>query len=163
MEDFWLGNAIERVFLPLLQATLPEIRDLHMPAEGIFNNLVLVSIQKRYPGHAKKVMHALWGLGQMMFTKVIVVVDHWVNVQDARQVAWLAMTNTDPGRDCAIVEGPVDNLNHAAPLLNLGTKIGIDATEKWASEGYGRDWPERIEMSADIVRRVEERWSSYDL
>jgi 4-hydroxy-3-polyprenylbenzoate decarboxylase len=159
MEDYWLGKATERLFLPLLQQMLPEVIDYNFPAEGIFQNLVLVSIRKRYPGHAKKVMYALWGLGHMMMlTRNIVVVDHDIDVHDLSETAWTALNNVDAGRDLVLAPGPVDALDHAAPLPTLGTKLGIDATRKSAEEGYLREWPDMIVMSDAVKQAVTQRW-----
>ncbi|MEO7652931.1 MAG: menaquinone biosynthesis decarboxylase, partial [Bryobacteraceae bacterium] len=158
MEDFYMGKAIERIFLPLMKLQLPEVRDICMPAEGIFHNLILVSIRKSYPGHARKVMHAIWGLGQAMFSKCIVVVDEEVDVQDVREVAWKALNNIDPQRDIEFVMGPVDSLDHASRLVNYGSKMGVDATRKWAGEGFTRPWPDVIQMPAEVKSRVEALW-----
>jgi 4-hydroxy-3-polyprenylbenzoate decarboxylase len=158
MEDFYMGKAIERIFLPLMRMQLPEVRDICMPAEGIFHNLILVSIRKSYPGHARKVMHAIWGLGQAMFSKCIVVVDEEVNVQDVREVAWKALNNIDPERDIQFVMGPVDSLDHASRLPNYGSKMGVDATRKWPGEGFTRPWPKVIRMSPEVERRVDTLW-----
>jgi 4-hydroxy-3-polyprenylbenzoate decarboxylase len=158
MEDFYLGMASERIFLPLIQKTTPEIVDMHFPAEGIFHNLVIISIDKRYPGHARKIMHAVWGLGQLMFSKTVVVVDKDVNVHDLREVAWIVGTHIDPVRDVQMTKGPVDDLDDAAELPAYGGKMGIDATRKWASEGYTRNWPARIRMDAEVDRRAAEIW-----
>lgn len=163
MEDQWLGKATERIFLPLVRKMLPEIVDMNLPVEGGFNSLAVVSIRKRYPGHARKVMHALWGLGQMCFTKIIVVVDHDVNVQDLSEVSWKVSMNIDPRRDLEIVQGPVDTLNHASPLRDYGSKAGIDATAKTAGEGYARTWPTEIRMSQEVVDLVTRRWKEYGL
>ncbi len=163
MEDFFLGKAIERIFLPLMRLQLPEIRDIHMPAEGVFHNLMLVAIRKSYPGHARKVMHAIWGLGQAMFTKCIVVVDEDVDVQDVREVAWKALNNIDPERDIEFVHGPVDSLDHASRLPNFGSKMGIDATRKWPEEGFSRPWPDVIQMAPEVKRRVDELWKKAGL
>lgn len=163
MEDQWLGKATERIFLPLVRKMLPEIVDMNLPVEGGFNSLAVVSIRKRYPGHARKVMHALWGLGQMCFTKIIVVVDHDVNVQDLSEVSWKVSMNIDPKRDLEIVQGPVDTLNHAAPLRDYGSKVGIDATAKTAAEGYARTWPTEIRMSQEVMDLVTRRWKEYGL
>jgi 4-hydroxy-3-polyprenylbenzoate decarboxylase len=163
MEDAFLGKATERIFLPLLRQTLPEIRDMHLPAAGAFHNFALVSIDKRYPGHAKKVMMALWGLGQMMFSKFIVVFDGEVDVQDLNQVLWQWGANVDPRRDSVLVEGPVDVLDHAAPLPSLGSKIGFDATTKWPEEGYGRPWPDRIRMAPEVTKRIDQLWARLGL
>jgi 4-hydroxy-3-polyprenylbenzoate decarboxylase len=135
MEDFYMGKAIERIFLPLMRMQLPEVRDICMPAEGIFHNLILVAIRKSYPGHARKVMSAIWGLGQAMFSKCIVVVDEDVNVQDVREVAWKALNNIDPERDIQFTMGPIDSLDHSSRLPNYGSKMGVDATRKWPGEG----------------------------
>ena len=158
MEDFYLGMASERIFLPLIQKTTPEIVDMHFPAEGIFHNLVIISIDKRYPGHARKIMHAVWGLGQLMFSKTVIVVDKDVNVHDVREVAWIVGTHMDPVRDVQMTKGPVDDLDDAAELPAYGGKMGIDATRKWASEGYTRNWPTRIKMDETVDRRAAEIW-----
>jgi 4-hydroxy-3-polyprenylbenzoate decarboxylase len=158
MEDFYMGKAIERIFLPLMRLQLPEVRDIAMPAEGIFHNLILVAIRKSYPGHARKVMHAIWGLGQAMFSKVIVVVDEDVDVQNTSEVAWKALNNIDPERDIQFVMGPVDSLDHASRLANYGSKMGVDATKKWAGEGFTRPWPDVIRMPEEVRRRVDEIW-----
>ena len=134
-EDYFIGHAIERVFLPVMKMQYPEIVDVAMPAEGIFQNLMIVAIRKSYPGHARKIMNAIWSLGQAMFTKVVVVVDHDVNVQDPREVVWKALCAIDPERDIQFVLGPVDTLDHAARRQDFGSKMGIDATRKWPEEG----------------------------
>ena len=156
MEDFYLGLASERIFLPMIRKTLPEIVDMHFPAEGIFHNLVLVSIDKRYPGHARKIMNAFWGLGQLMFSKTIVVVDQDVDVHNLSQVAWIVGTHYDPLRDIQMTKGPVDDLDDASDLPAYGGKMGIDATKKWASEGYARRWPERVVTTEAAGRRAAE-------
>jgi 4-hydroxy-3-polyprenylbenzoate decarboxylase len=158
MEDFYMGKAIERIFLPLMRMQLPEVRDICMPAEGVFHNLILVSIRKSYPGHARKVMHAIWGLGQAMFSKCIVVVDEDVNVQDVRETAWKALNNIDPQRDIEFVMGPVDSLDHASRLPNYGSKMGVDATRKWQAEGFTRPWPKVIRMDEAVQKRVDQLW-----
>jgi 4-hydroxy-3-polyprenylbenzoate decarboxylase len=158
MEDFYMGKAVERIFLPLMRLQLPEIRDICMPAEGIFHNMILVSIRKSYPLHARKVMHAIWGLGQAMFSKCIVVVDDDVNVQDVREVAWKALNNIDPERDIQFVMGPIDSLDHSSRLPNYGSKMGVDATRKWKEEGFVRPWPDVISMSDDVKQRVDQLW-----
>ncbi|MCC6862616.1 MAG: menaquinone biosynthesis decarboxylase [Bryobacterales bacterium] len=163
MEDFYMGQAIERIFLPLMRLQLPEIRDISMPAQGVFHNLMLVAMRKSYPGHARKVMHALWGMGQAMFTKCIVVVDEDVDVQNPGEVAWKALNNIDPERDIEFVHGPVDSLDHASRLPNYGSKMGIDATRKWPGEGFTRPWPGVIEMSPEVKRRVDELWKKAGL
>ena len=146
MEDAYIGKATERIFLPLLRLTFPEIVDMNLPVHGVFHNLAVVSIKKEYPAHARKIMHALWGMGQMMFTKILIVVDDDVNVQDLSEVTWVAGNHIDPKRDVVFVDGPVDVLDHAAPALGFGSKMGIDATRKWRSEGFERDWPDAIVM-----------------
>jgi 4-hydroxy-3-polyprenylbenzoate decarboxylase len=158
MEDYYLGMASERIFLPILRKTLPEIVDMHFPASGIFHNFVLVSIDKRYPGHARKVMHAFWGLGQLMFSKCIVVVDKDVNVQDPAEVAWIAGTHVDPSRDIQIVTGPVDDLDDAAIAPAFGGKMGVDATRKLPSEGMTREWPKRLVTSDAAARKAAAIW-----
>lgn len=158
MEDFYLGKATEKIFLPILQMMLPEISDMNFPAEGIFNNFCVVSIKKQYPGHARKVAHALWGLGQMMFTKVLLVVEENVNVHNLSEAAWTAFNHIDPQRDVFFVEGPVDTLNYASPILNFGSKMGIDATRKWKEEGFARDWPGEIVMTPEVKAQVSKRF-----
>lgn len=163
MEDCYLGKATERIFLPLLQVMLPEIVDLNLPIVGVFHNLALVSIRKSFPGQARKVMQGLWGTGQMMFTKVIVVVDEDVNVQGGQEVLWKALNSIDPQRDILFVEGPVDALDHAAPQPLMGSKMGVDATRKWPQEGYQRQWPGELKMDEAVRRRVDELWSALGL
>jgi len=158
-EDFYIGHAIERIFLPVMKMQFPEIVDVAMPAEGIFQNLMIVSIRKSYPGHARKVMNGIWGLGQAMFTKVVIVVDHDVEIQNFREVAWKVLCAIDPERDIQFVLGPVDTLDHAARRQDFGSKMGIDATKKWASEGYGGKWPDEIEMDEGTKVRVDGMWS----
>jgi 4-hydroxy-3-polyprenylbenzoate decarboxylase len=158
MEDFYMGKAIERIFLPLMRMQLPEVRDICMPAEGIFHNLILISIRKSYPGQARKVMHAIWGLGQAMFSKCIVVVDEDVDVQNVSEVAWKALNNIDPERDIQFVMGPVDSLDHSSRLINYGSKMGVDATKKWPQEGFTRRWPDVIKMTPEVQKRVDELW-----
>jgi 4-hydroxy-3-polyprenylbenzoate decarboxylase len=163
MEDYYMGRAIERIFLPLMRMQIPEIRDIAMPAEGIFHNLMLISIRKSYPAQARKVMHAIWGLGQAMFTKVIVVVDEDVDVQNYSEVAWKALNNIDPQRDIEFALGPVDSLDHASRLPDFGSKMGIDATRKWPQEGFNRRWPEVLKMDPEVKRRVDELWRNAGL
>jgi 4-hydroxy-3-polyprenylbenzoate decarboxylase len=160
MEDGFLGEAVERLFLPLVKKTIPEIVDMRLPVEGIFHNLALVAIDKRYPGHARKTMHAIWGTGQMMFTKTIVVLDAGVNLDDPGEVVWRALTAIDPERDIEFVHGPVDELDFASRLSCFGSKMGIDATRKWPSEGFARRWPDAIEMSEEVRRRIDALWPS---
>lgn len=163
MEDCYLGKATERIFLPFLQFQLPEIVDINFPLEGVFNNCVLVSIKKKYPGHGRKIINAFWGLGQLMFTKVIVVVDDHVNVQDASEVAWRLFNNVEPSRDLIIQEGPVDILVHSSPCVGYGSKLGIDATIPWKEEGQARPWPDEIRMTEEIKEMVSQKWSAYGL
>ena len=160
MEDCFMAKATERIFLPLIKRTLPEIVDINLPFEGVFHNLAFISIDKRYPGHARKVMHALWGLGQMMFTKFFVILDQEVDVQNTAEVLWRLGNNVDPGRDTVIVDGPVDALDHAAPMSGYGSKMGIDATRKWTEEGFSREWPEVIVMDAGVKEKVDRIWKS---
>ncbi|HEY3675646.1 MAG TPA: menaquinone biosynthesis decarboxylase [Candidatus Tumulicola sp.] len=164
MEDAWLGKTTERLFLPLLQMVLPEVVDMNLPVEGGFHNLAIVSIRKSYPGHAKKVMSALWGLGHMMMlTRALVIVDADVDVQDTRATAWFVLNNLAPERDLVTMPGPVDDLDHGSYNVAYGVKIGIDATRKDASEGYAREWPPDMVMSDDIRQRVAKRWREYGL
>src|SRR5450759_353028 len=163
MEDAWMGKATERLFLPLMRLFLPEILDVSMPAEGVFHNLVIVSIRKRYPGHAAKVMHGLWGLGLLMLAKAIVVVDEWVDVQNFSTVAWQALGNVDWQRDIIITPGPVDQLDHASVRSSYGGKIGVDATAKWPEEGHSRAWPDRVTMAPDVIQRAADILKKYGL
>lgn len=163
MEDYWMGKATERLFLPLVQLFLPEVVDIAMPAPGVFHNLVLVSIEKRFPGHARKVIHGLWGLALLSLAKAIVVVDEWVDVHNPTEAAWQALGNVDWARDVIISEGPVDQLDHASYSDSFGGKIGIDATEKLPEEGYTRDWPEVARMDPAVKARVDELWDRLGL
>ena len=163
MEDFYLGHATERIFLPLLKLTIPEIVDYHMPAEGIFHNLVFVSIKKEYPGQAYKVMNALWGQGLMSLAKVLIIVDDWVNVRDPREAWWVALNNIDPERDARFTMGPMDVLDHSSRTFTYGSKIGLDATRKLPEEGFTREWPAVIEMDAQTKRKVDAMWTELGL
>jgi 4-hydroxy-3-polyprenylbenzoate decarboxylase len=154
MEDFYLGDASARMFLPVIKANFPEIVDLALPAEGVFHNLVIVSINKHYPYQAFKIMHGLWGMGQMMFAKIIVVVDADVDVHDTGNVLFHVCANIDPQRDTLFTRGPCDSLDHAPTLPNIGSHAGIDATRKLAGEGYHRQWPERCVHPAELVERM---------
>ena len=158
MEDYYLGHATERIFRPLLKLTLPEIVDIHMPAEGIFHNLVFVSIDKQYPGQAYKVMNGLWGQGLMSLAKVIIVVDKDVNVRDPKEAWWVALNHIDPERDVRFTMGPIDVLDHSSRGFTFGSKMGIDATRKWKEEGFAREWPNKIVMDEATKRRVDEMW-----
>ncbi len=163
MEDGPMGTATVRVFLPAVRKVVPEIVDMHLPVEGIFHNLVIVSIRKRYPGHARKVMHALWGLGQLMFSKIVVVVDEDCNVHDPHEVVWRVGTAIDPKRDVLISEGPADHLDFAVGLLAYGGKMGIDATRKGPGEGFTREWPPEIRMTPEVKSRVDRLWPKLGL
>jgi 4-hydroxy-3-polyprenylbenzoate decarboxylase len=161
-EDAWLGKATERIFLPAVKMTVPEIVDYDLPVAGAFHNLCIVSIKKAFPGHAKKVMHAIWGLGMLSLTKGIVVVDAHVDVHDYEQVMFYVGANVDPKRDIVIAEGPLDHLDHAPTLQFVGGKIGIDATAKGPLEGT-REWPPEIEMSGEVRDLVDRRWAEYGI
>jgi 4-hydroxy-3-polyprenylbenzoate decarboxylase len=159
MEDAWMGKAVERIFLPLMRLTLPEIVDVNLPVEGVFHNLMIVSIRKSYAGQARKVMNGIWAMGQAMFTKCVIVVDEDCDVQDIGEVTLRVTNNIDPERDIQFTMGPVDSLDHASRLPNYGSKMGIDATRKWAAEGFSRPWPPMIEMDGETKERVDEMWS----
>ncbi len=163
MEDYYLGLATERIFLPLVQMILPEVVDYHLPAAGVFHNFCFVSIKKSYPYQARKVMHAIWGMGQLMFSKFIVVFDAEVDVHDLDQVIFHLGAHVDPRRDTCLVDGPVDALDHAASYLCAGSKMGIDATRKIPGEGHLRPWPPKIEMPAEIKKMVDKRWTEYGI
>ena len=163
MEDCYMGKATERIFLPLIKTQLPEVVDMNLPLFGVFHNFCLISIDKRYPFHAKKIMHSIWGLGQLMFSKTVIVVDKHVDVQNVEEVFFYVGSNVDAKRDVTIVEGPVDVLDHAAPLIGAGSKMGVDATKKWREEGYQREWPQEIEMSPATKDLVTSRWKVYGL
>jgi 4-hydroxy-3-polyprenylbenzoate decarboxylase len=158
MEDAWMGKAVERIFLPLMQLTLPEIVDVNLPAEGVFHNLMIVSIKKSYAGHARKIMNGIWAMGQAMFTKCIIVVDEDCDVQDLAEVTLRTANNIDPERDIQFTLGPVDSLDHASRLPNFGSKMGIDATRKWAAEGFTRPWPPMLTMDEDVKNKVDALW-----
>src|SRR5215218_3318244 len=161
-EDAWLGKATERIFLPAVKITVPEIVDYDLPVAGAFHNCCIVSIRKSFPGHAQKVMHAIWGLGLLSLTKSVVVVDEWVDVHDYEEVFFRVGANVDPKRDVLLSEGPLDHLDHAPSLQFYGGKIGIDATHKGPEEG-ARPWPEEIRMSEEVRRLVDERWGEYGI
>ncbi len=163
MEDCYIGKATERIFLPLIKLQAPEIIDMNFPLEGVFHNCVIVSLKKSFPKHAKKVMHTLWGMGQMMYTKMIIVVDESVNPHDISTVMWKVFNNIDPMRDLVISEGPLDALDHASDHPHFGHRLGIDATKKLPSEGHLRPWPDDIEMSDEIKKLVEKRWQDYGI
>ena len=159
-EDAWMGKAVERIFLPLMKLTIPELVDVNLPIEGVFHNLMLVSIRKSYPGQARKVMNAIWSLGQAMFTKCIIVVDEDVNVQDVADVTLKVLNNIDPERDIQFTLGPVDSLDHASRLANYGSKMGIDATRKWSTEGFARPWPDEIVMDSKTRAAIDGKWKA---
>jgi len=159
-EDAYMGKAVERIFLPLMKLTIPELVDVNLPIEGVFHNLMIVSIKKSYPGQARKVMNAIWSLGQAMFTKCVVVVDEDVDVQDLADVTLKVFNHIDPERDIQFTLGPVDSLDHASRLANFGSKMGIDATRKWASEGFMRPWPDEIVMDSKTRALVDSKWKA---
>jgi 4-hydroxy-3-polyprenylbenzoate decarboxylase len=163
MEDAWMGKAVERIFLPLMQLTLPEIVDVNLPPEGVFHNLMIVSIRKSYAGHARKIMNGIWAMGQAMFTKCIIVVDEDCDVQDLAEVTLRTANNIDPERDIQFTLGPVDSLDHASRLPNYGSKMGIDATRKWAAEGFTRPWPPMLTMDEDIKAKVDALWKKLEI
>ncbi|PJB78658.1 MAG: menaquinone biosynthesis decarboxylase [Acidobacteria bacterium CG_4_9_14_3_um_filter_49_7] len=154
-EDCYMGKATERIFLPLLKTQLPEVVDMNLPIFGVFHNFAILSIRKQYPWHAKKVMNAVWGMGQMMFTKFVIIVDEDVDVHNLNDVMWRVGNNVDPKRDMTFTDGPLDVLDHAAPVARIGTKIGIDATRKWTSEGFVREWPEDIVMGKSVKNKID--------
>jgi 4-hydroxy-3-polyprenylbenzoate decarboxylase len=159
-EDAYMGKAVERIFLPLMKLTIPELVDINLPIEGVFHNLMIVSIKKSYSGQARKVMNAVWSLGQAMFTKCVVVVDEDVDVQDLADVTLKVFNHIDPERDIQFTLGPVDSLDHASRLPNYGSKMGIDATRKWASEGFARPWPDEIVMDSKTKALVDSQWKA---
>ena len=161
MEDCYMGKATEQIFLPLLRVFLPEVVDMNLPWEGVFHNCAIISIKKKYPYHARKVMNAIWGMGQMMFTKYIIVVDDDINVQDIKEVAFHFFANTDPKRDSLFSEGPTDILDHASTVMGISGKLGIDATRKWKDEGHSREWPQLMEMDKTTKDLVTKKWEEY--
>jgi 4-hydroxy-3-polyprenylbenzoate decarboxylase len=163
MEDAWMGKAVERIFLPAMKMQIPELVDIHLPVEAVFHNLMLVSIKKSYPGHARKVMNAIWSLGQAMFTKCIVVVDEDCDVQNIAEVVLRVANNIDPERDIQFTLGPIDSLDHSSRLPNYGSKMGIDATRKWKAEGFERQWPAMIEMDRETKEKVDTIWAKLGL
>jgi 4-hydroxy-3-polyprenylbenzoate decarboxylase len=158
MEDTFLGHATERIFLPLLRLTLPEVVDMAMPLAGVFHNCVVLSIDKRYPQHARKVCYAVWGTGQLMFSKFVIIVDQHVDVHNEQEVMWHVWNSVDPRRDTFLVDGPLDALDHTCAQPAWGSKMGIDATRKWASEGFARDWPDELTMTPEIAARAALWW-----
>lgn len=164
MEDGWMGKAVERIFMPMIQLTVPEIVDMNLPVDSCFHNIAFVSIKKKYPGHAYKVMNAIWGLGGLAFTKMIFVFDEDCNVQDLGEVLFRLGANCDPGRDTLHSRGPLDQLDHAAAQEGFGGKIGFDCTHKWPGEnGFQRDYPKLIRMSDDVKQKVDSIWSKLGL
>jgi 4-hydroxy-3-polyprenylbenzoate decarboxylase len=163
-EDAYLGLATERIFLPLLRMVLPEIRDMHLPAAGAFHNLVIISMKKEYPGHAQKVMNAIWGTGQIMFTKAVVVVDEDIDPHDLNEVLFRITSNVDPRRDLLFTDGPLDVLDHSSDRFAFGSKVGIDATRKnKAFDGFKREWPRDLVFPDEILGRITARWKGYGL
>jgi 4-hydroxy-3-polyprenylbenzoate decarboxylase len=163
MEDAWMGKAVERIFLPAMRLQVPEIVDINLPVEAVFHNLMLVSIRKSYPGQARKVMNAIWSLGQAMFTKIIIVVDEDCDVQNIPEVVLRVANNIDPERDIQFTLGPIDSLDHASRMPNYGSKMGIDATRKWQAEGFTRPWPAMIEMDRATKARIDALWAKLGL
>ena len=163
MEDCYMGKATERLFRPAIRAVLPEVVDYDLPLEGVFHNCAIFSIRKEYPGQAFRVMNAAWSLGQMMFTKFVIVVDAEVDPHDYSQVAWRCFNNVDPARDVLLSKGPLDELDHSSPLPRFGAKMGIDATKPFPEEGHGREWPEALEMSPQVKERIDALWPELGL
>jgi 4-hydroxy-3-polyprenylbenzoate decarboxylase len=163
MEDAWMGKAVERIFLPAMKMTIPELVDVNLPVEAVFHNLMLVSIRKSYPGQARKVMNAIWSLGQAMFTKIIIVVDEDCDVQNIPEVVLRVANNIDPERDIQFTLGPVDSLDHSSRLPNYGSKMGVDATRKWKAEGFERPWPAMMEMDRGTKAKIDALWSKLGL
>jgi 4-hydroxy-3-polyprenylbenzoate decarboxylase len=161
MEDCYMGKATERIFLPLIRLDFPEIKDINLPMEGVFHNFAIISIRKSYPGHAKKIIHGLWGKGQMMFAKLLIVVDDDVDVQDLSYTAWRVLNNVDWKRDTVFGDGPLDDLDHSANWPRYGSKMGIDATRKTKEEGMMRDWPDELFMSEEVKKLVTTKWKEY--
>ncbi|MEK6793290.1 MAG: menaquinone biosynthesis decarboxylase [Spirochaetota bacterium] len=159
MEDYYLGYMTERIFLPVIQMMLPEIVNYSMPSWGVFHNFVFVSIKKEFPSHAKKVIYGLWGLGMMMLTKVIVVVDSDVDVENDREALWVMLNNIDPKRDLVFGEGPLDELDHAAPRAAVGGKLGVDATRKWKNEADVREYPDKLARGDAFMNALRKKWS----
>jgi len=162
-EDCYMGKATEQIFLPVLRQILPEIQDMNLPIEGVFHNCAIISIDKRFPGHANKIINAVWGIGQLIFTKFVIIVDSDVNVHNLSEVSWKIFNNTDPARDCIITKGPLDVLDHACDVIGYGGKLGIDATKKWKEEGFNREWPDEIIMSDDIKSKIDEKLKKFIL
>jgi 4-hydroxy-3-polyprenylbenzoate decarboxylase len=163
MEDAWMGKAVGRIFLPAMKMTIPELVDINLPVEAVFHNLMIVSIKKSYPGHARKVMNAIWSLGQAMFTKCIIVVDEDCDVQNIPEVVLRVANNIDPERDIQFTLGPIDSLDHSSRLPNYGSKMGIDATRKWKAEGFERPWPAMIEMDRSTKTKIDAMWAKLGL
>lgn len=162
LEDAFFGKVIEKSFLPLIRMFQPEVVDFSMPPAGWFQGLAIVSIKKRYPGQARKVMMGLWGMGQLSLTKMFVVVDHYIDINNMNEVIWAITTKADPKRDVLIIDNaPTDTLDPASPLLNLGSKLGIDATTTWKEEGYQRDIQEEVKVDEETRILVDRKWSNY--
>ena len=158
-----MTEGLERLLLPILKMQFPEVLDYRMPFEGVAHNLMYIKIRKAYPGHARKIMNAIWGLGQAMFTKVIVVVDEDCDIHSDSDVAWRVLNNIDPQRDLEFTLGPIEVLDHASRAACYGSKVGIDATRKTIEEGFTREWPEAIVMNEDMQKQVDRRWSEFGL
>jgi len=164
MEDGWMGKAVERIFLPMIQLTVPEIVDMNLPVEATFHNVAFVSIKKKYPGHAYKVMNAIWGLGGLAFTKMVFIFDEDCNVQNVDEVLFRLGANCDPLRDTLVSKGPVDQLDHASLEEGFGGKIGFDCTHKWPGEnGFNRHYPKLIKMSDDVRTKIDGLWPKLGL
>jgi 4-hydroxy-3-polyprenylbenzoate decarboxylase len=163
MEDCFMGKATERLFLPLIKMFVPEVVDYDLPWFGVFHNFGFFSIRKRWPHQARKVMNAIWSLGQMMFTKIVVIVDEHVNVHNYDEVWFHVGSNVHPGRDVVFMEGPTDILDHAAPVCGVGHKMGIDATRKLPEEGHPRPWPDEMLNAPEVIERVSKRWAEFGL
>lgn len=163
MEESWMTRATERIFKPLLKTVIPELVDYRLPRPGASQNFCFVSIRKSYPQQARKVMHAIWSLGFLMFSKIVVVVDEHVDVQNDDDVWFEVGANVHPGRDVVFCEGPTDPFDHAAPIAGIGHKMGLDATRKFSEEGHPRAWPQALEMPAELSELVSRRWAEYGL
>jgi 4-hydroxy-3-polyprenylbenzoate decarboxylase len=163
MEDCFLAKATERLFLPFIQFLLPEIKDIYLPLEGVFHNCILISIKKEYPGQGKKVINAIWGIGQLMNSKFVIVLDDDIDLHNLREVSWKVFNNVDPEQDLVLTKGPLDALDHTSPYPFWGSKLGIDATRKTKEEGRRREWPVEIKMKEEIKKLVQKKWQKYGL
>ena len=163
MEDCYMAKATERLFLPVIKAMMPEVIDYDLPLEGVFHNCAIFQIKKEFAGQAFRVMNFAWSMGQLMFTKFVIVVDEDVDCHDYSQVAWRCFNNVDPSRDILISKGPLDRLDHSSNLESFGYKMGIDATKPLANEGHDRGWPDALEMSPEVRARVDAMWGELGL